>query len=91
MAEYLVESYVASPDAVACDAGRVREAVAELARAGMSIRFVRSIFVPEDETCLFLIEADSSEVVREVARRAALPFEHVVETAPETDREETFQ
>jgi len=91
MAEYLVESYIASPDTVAYETERVRGAVGELARAGMSIRFVRSIFVPEDETCLFLIEADSPEAVREVARRASLPFEHVVETAPETDREETFQ
>ena len=48
-------------------------------RAGIQVRFLRSIFVPEDETCFHLYEAASAEDVREAARLAELPFESVVE------------
>lgn len=82
MAEFLVELYVSrtDPEAVARDAERARAASAELTREGTPVRFLRSIFVPEDETCFFLFEAGAVDVVREAARRAALTFEHVAET-----------
>lgn len=41
---------------------------------GVPVRFLRSIFVPEDETCFCLFQAPSSEEVREAAHRAALPL-----------------
>ena len=82
MAEFLVELYVSrtDADAVGRDAERARAASAELTREGTPVRFLRSIFVPEDETCLFLFEADAVHVVRESARRAELSYEHVAET-----------
>lgn len=43
------------------------------------MRFVRSVFVPEDETCFYVYEADSAGTVREVARRAGLPIDRLVE------------
>jgi len=46
-------------------------------REGIPVRFVRSVFVPEDETCFYLYEAASVDAVREAARRAALPVEAV--------------
>ncbi len=52
---------------------------------GKPIRLVRSIFVPE-ETCLLLVDASTVEHVRDTAKRAALPFEHVVETADDVDK-----
>ena len=75
MAEFLVELYVSrtDPDAVGRDAERARAASAELTREGTPVRFLRSIFVPEDETCFFLFEADSADAVREAQRRAAIP------------------
>jgi hypothetical protein len=87
MAEFLVELYVSrtDPDAVGRDVERARAASAELTREGTPVRFLRSIFVPEDETCLFLFEAESVDVVREVARRAALSYEHIAETVPDTE------
>ena len=38
---------------------------------------MRTIFVPEDETCYVLIDAASAEVVHETARRASLAVERV--------------
>ena len=82
MAEFLVELYVSrtDPDAVGRDAERARTASAQLTREGTPVRFLRSIFVPDDETCFFLFEAAGVDDVREAARRAELSFEHVAET-----------
>ena len=45
------------------------------------MRFVRSVFVPEDETCFYVYEAIRVENVREAARRAALPSAGLVASA----------
>jgi hypothetical protein len=45
-------------------------AAAALTAEGTPIRFLRSILVPEDETCFFVFEATSPMAVQEVARRA---------------------
>jgi len=48
-------------------AARARS-VAENARAlGSGVRYVRSIFMPDDEICLELYEAPSADAVREAA------------------------
>ena len=82
MAEFLIELYVSGHDgdAVARDELRAREAAATLTAEGTRVRFLRSIYVPEDETC-FLLSAGSIDAAREAARRAALSYEHVAETA----------
>jgi Protein of unknown function (DUF4242) len=81
MAEFLLEVYAARTDARAVDdaARRAREAANALASEGPCVRYVRSIFVPEDETCFYVYEADSVETVQEVARRAGLSVDRVVE------------
>ena len=81
MTEFLVELYVPRTDPLAAESGaeRARLAAEELTREGTPVRYLRSIFVPEDETCFALYEAVTAEAVREVARRAALRFEHVAE------------
>jgi hypothetical protein len=83
MNEYLVELYVSKTNctAIALDSERFDRAAGELAAEGHPIRLVRSIFVPEDETCFLLVEAPAAEVVCEAARRAALRWERVVEAA----------
>jgi len=48
-------------------------------RSGSPVRFVRSFFVPEDETCFLVFEAASAEDVRAAALLAGLRFEHVAE------------
>jgi hypothetical protein len=81
MNAYLVELYVSCAErhAVEHRAERVRRAAGEVTAAGTPVRFVRSIFVPRDETCLFLFEAASIEAVRETADRAALEHADVAE------------
>jgi hypothetical protein len=85
MREFLVELYAARTDrdAVSCDAHKVRSAAEELTRSGTPVRLLRSIFVPEDETCFYLFEAGSIDVVREAAPRAGLEVERVAETVPD--------
>jgi hypothetical protein len=51
---------------------RARLEAERLSRDGMAVRFLRSIYLPEDDTCLFLYEGDSAEAVGEAGRRAQL-------------------
>jgi hypothetical protein len=83
MTEFLVELYVSKTqcDAVTVTLARLQSAAAQLTVERRPVRVVRSIFVPEDETCFFLVEATSAEDVRESARRASLDCERVVEAA----------
>ncbi len=85
MTEYLVELYVSGtdPGAVARGAERTRLAAETLTREGTPVRYLRSIFVPEDETCFHLYEAGSADAVREAARRASMAFERVAEVVEE--------
>jgi hypothetical protein len=79
--EFVVELYLSRGDTAAVErhAQRTRRAARELSREGTPVRYLRSIFVPEDETCLVLLQAGSADVAREAARRAALPFERLTE------------
>jgi Protein of unknown function (DUF4242) len=83
MAEFLVELYLSSadPTALANTAQRAQRAASRLTADGTPVRFVRSIFVPSDETCLFLYEAESMDAVRVAAHRAGLSYDHLAETA----------
>jgi hypothetical protein len=90
MAEFLVELYVPRGDMLGVEqrAEQTRVAAEQLTREGTPVRYVRSIFVPEDETCFFLCEAASLEIVRETARRADLRFERIAEAVASGDLEE---
>jgi hypothetical protein len=48
-------------------------------REGEQVRFLRSIFVPEDDTCFFLYEGSSARAVRAAALRADLGVTRVDE------------
>lgn len=81
MAAFLVEAYQPRT--------RLKELTALVRRAsvvaqamsadGAHVRYVRTTFVPEDETCFHLFESASSEAVEDVCRRAALTFDRVTE------------
>jgi hypothetical protein len=74
MQSYLMESYAAG--AVVDDQRRRAQEAAEV---GVGVRYVRTTFLPGDETVLHVFEAASAEALREAARVAALPYERIVE------------
>lgn len=71
MPEYLVELYSisADPDSAA------------LARLGdrNTVRYLRSILIPGDETCLHLVETASTEQVAEAFEQIGLEADRIVE------------
>ena len=79
MTGFLVETYTPAAAVVAEIEARARRAAAELERAGTPVRYVRSIFVPADETCFHLFEAPSADTVREASERAGLSPQRIVE------------
>jgi hypothetical protein len=87
MTEFLLELYVPKTmrDAAPVTAKRFGDAAAELTAEHRPVRLVHSIFACQDETCYLLVEAATVADVREAARRAALPFEHVVEAAVDVE------
>ena len=78
MADFLVEVYTPRLDGAALAKLVARlKAVAETMSAETPVTHLRSIHVPEDETCFHLFEAESAEVVYEAGRRAGLTFDRV--------------
>ena len=51
---------------------RVEAAASATMTDGEPVRYVRSIFVPDDESCLFLIEAPTAAAVERLLARAGL-------------------
>jgi hypothetical protein len=78
--EFLAELFTEADnlDGRAALVRRAREA----AEASAEVRFVRSIFIPDDEMCFLVFEADSSDAVARLAERAALPIDRVVRAEP---------
>jgi hypothetical protein len=78
---YLVEAYRANvqTEGLSEMGSRMRAAAEELTRAGMPVRFLGSISVPDDEMCFHLYEAASASLVAEACRRASIAYERVVE------------
>ena len=70
MVTFLAETYVPATTSSAEVERSAIEAAAALTAEGTPIRFLRSILVPEDETCFFVFEATSPMAVQEVTRRA---------------------
>ena len=80
MPEYLVELYLPRNSSAPREAARRARASAKaMSRDGRRVRYLRSIFVPEDETCFLLFEAAAPELVGEASRRAAIEYERIVE------------
>jgi hypothetical protein len=58
---------------------REAEIVAQAVAGHGEVRYLRSILIPQDETCLHLLEAASTKAVLAAATRAAIRFERLVE------------
>ena len=71
MTSFIVEIYAPAREA-AC------HAACALSR-GTEVRHMRSILVPEDETCFHLVESASADAVAAAVAAAAIRFERIVE------------
>jgi hypothetical protein len=69
MAYFLVELYLPRNGSGGAGgvAARARSVVENARALGSGVRYVRSIFMPDDEICLELYEAPSAQSVREAA------------------------
>lgn len=89
MPSYLVETYLSRTSAgerVACEQ-RARSAAEELTREQTSVRFERSIHLPEDEICFFVFQAATSDDAELVAERARLDPIRIVEAVSSGEHE----
>jgi hypothetical protein len=81
VSEFLVEVYC-SKAAAGYSLPRPEEisrAADQLTREGRQVELERCVLVPDDETCFYLFEAQSTDAVAELARRCGLRFERLVE------------
>lgn len=81
MSAYRVELRLpaADPGSLTLAGERARSAVEDMARDGVTVRWVRSVYVAEEDACLLVFEAASPDAVGEASRRAALEYQRVVE------------
>jgi hypothetical protein len=80
MPRYLVEAYIprARAEEAYATGRRARDAAEELVREGVVVSYVRTTFLPDDETCFHVFEAASVHAVGEVCSRAGLGSPRIV-------------
>lgn len=78
---YLMESYLPRTQLPerAETVARVRRAARAVSAGGRPVRLVRSLYIPADESWFHVFESGSPEAVQELARRADLVYERIVE------------
>ncbi len=81
MPRYLVEAYVPRAPARAAGApvGLLLEVAREMTGEGAAVRVIRQTSIPDDDTCFYVVEADSIKIVRELCIRARLESARAVE------------
>jgi hypothetical protein len=86
MRDFVGEQYLSAGDPQAAErsARAARNATEQLTVEGTRVRYVRSIFVPEDETCMHMYRADSVEAVHAAATRASLRLDRIAEAIVDT-------
>lgn len=79
MPDYCLELYLAagSPAALEEAAENARAAAESFGARGRSVRYLRTTYLPEDETCLHFFAAASGEDVAEAARQAGFTGERI--------------
>jgi hypothetical protein len=78
MNRYLAEVYLTHVGEFEATTSPLVDAARAIRGEGTPVRHLRSIFVPEDQTCLLLFEAGSPATVQRVAERAELQVTRVV-------------
>ena len=82
MARFLVEAYTPGNAEIAEIEARARRAADQLRSAGTDVQYLRAIFVPEDELCLHLLDAESVEAANDLVRRAEISPDRIVNAEP---------
>jgi hypothetical protein len=87
MPDFAIEQYVPAADrsALELEAERLAAIAAQLTSDGERVRYRRSFYLPRDETCFFVFDADSADAVELVVARAALEGARVAEVT-DTER-----
>ncbi len=82
MRSYSLELYLPRGKAATLDdaVAKARLAAEELSREGSPVRYLRSMYLTEDEICFHVFEAPSRDSVAEAARRAGLADSRITET-----------
>jgi hypothetical protein len=77
--DYCLELYLAGGSRAALEeaAVRARAAAESFGARGRSVRYLRSTYLPEDETCLHFFAAASRKDVAEAARQAGLTGDRI--------------
>ena len=80
MATFVIESYMSRTGTGELDAAaaKLRAAIATLPPSAGRVRYLRSMFVPDDEICFHVVEAPTLEAAVEAAGLAGLTPERVV-------------
>ena len=80
MAIFAAEVYAPGPGASLEElSNRLRDAAESMTRNGSAVRYVRSLFLPGDETCFHVFEAESTASVSDTTRRAGVLCARIVE------------
>jgi hypothetical protein len=79
MTSYLVEAYLPATTDLDDVDQRATRAAQDLSATGSIVRFVRSIYIAEDETCFLVFDAASADAVRLASNRAELRPQRIVE------------
>ena len=58
---------------------RLNEAAQAMSQQGLGVRYLRSTYVPEDETCFHYVEASTASLAERFAEHAELSFDRIVE------------
>ena len=64
----------------------MRASAHSTADEGAGVRYVRTTFLPGDETILHVFDAPSAEALHEAARDASLPHERIVEALEDSSQ-----
>lgn len=58
---------------------RLNEAAQAMSQQGLGVRYLRSTYVPEDETCFHYVEASTASLAERFAEQAELSLDRIVE------------
>jgi hypothetical protein len=91
MRRFLVEAYTPADTAIGVIEDRARQATAELSEPETPARHVRPIFVPEDETCFYLLDAASRDAAAAAIQRAGISPQRISEAVHTAAGSEDWQ